>query len=488
MLLRHSIHYLLARGLPGLVNFAALLIYTRLLSPDEYGRYALVIAGVSMAGVVVLQWQRLVLARWLSVRKEDSHRFLGEMLRIFAMLSMTASTIGFVAALLWPDPVWQRLLALAVVVFVSHGWVELNLVLASAQLAPGRYGRILGAKTLIALGVGTGLAWFGLGAYAPLLGLVAGCVLAVPLFGLGVWQGVRLARPKKHVLREQLRYGLPLIITFALGWIIASSDRLLIGWLLDVEAVGQYAVGYDLAQHSLGMLLAIIQVAAYPLAVTALENRGVPAATAQIKHNGELILGVALACAAGIAVLAPQIAAVVVGQEFRVMTASLLPWIAFGAAVGGIKAFHFDLAYHLGRNSQGLVVSSAVAAAANVGLNLLLIPRLGIVGAAYATLLAYLLGLAFSARLSRRVFSMPPSWPIWLRAGSVALAVAVGAAVGGMLDSGLAGLLAGISLGAILAAVAAFAVNLSGVRREKFSDPQVSLPAPWRTKRGQNDE
>jgi len=48
MLLRHSALYLLARGVPGIVNFLAVPIYTRVLSPDEYGRYALVIAGVGL--------------------------------------------------------------------------------------------------------------------------------------------------------------------------------------------------------------------------------------------------------------------------------------------------------------------------------------------------------------------------------------------------------------------------------------------------------
>jgi peptidoglycan biosynthesis protein MviN/MurJ (putative lipid II flippase) len=187
-------------------------------------------------------------------------------------------------------------------------------------------------------------------------------------------------------------------------------------------------------------------------------------------------------------VLTPQIAAVMVGEEFRTMTNRLLPWIALGAAASGIKAFHFDLAFHLGRDSRGLVICSSVAAATNVGFNLALIPRFGIVGAAYATVLAYLLGLFLSSWLGRRAFSMPPSWPIWLCAGSVALAVAVGAAVGGMLSSGFVGILAGIALGAVFGAIAAFVVNLSGIRSEMFSGSQVSLPTLWKTKRDQNDK
>lgn len=487
MLLRHSSHYLLARGLPGLVNFAALLIYTRLLTPDDYGRYALVIAGMSMAGVIIFQWQRLVLARWLTIRKEDPLRFLGEMLWIFLLLAMVAGMLGAGLALLWPDPVWQRLIALGVLLFVAHGWVELNLILASSQLKPWRYGRILGAKALLSLLLGSLLAWSGIGAYAPLLGLLFGCLLAVPLFGLDAWRGVSPARPEKYVFQVQLGYGLPLILTFALGWVIASSDRLLIGWIINAEAVGQYAAGYDLAQHSLGLLLAVIQVAAYPLAVTALENHGMAAASTQIRHNGELIMGVALASAAGLIVLAPQLAVVVVGPEFRTMTAQLLPWVALGAAAGGIKAFHFDLAFHLGRNSRGLVACSSLAALANVGFNLLLIPRFGILGAAYATIVSYLCSLILSMWLGRKVFRMPQSLPMLLRAGSVALAVAGGASAGRFLGGGIAGLAAGIAFGSAAGLMTAYGINLSGMRHEITCMSRVNNFTKLKNRRGQND-
>ena len=41
-LLRHSFIYLFARGVPGVINFLAIAVYTRLLPPEEYGQYALV--------------------------------------------------------------------------------------------------------------------------------------------------------------------------------------------------------------------------------------------------------------------------------------------------------------------------------------------------------------------------------------------------------------------------------------------------------------
>src|SRR5690606_26515211 len=104
-----------------------------------------------------------------------------------------------------------------------------------------------------------------------------------------------------------------------------------------------------------GVLLAIVSMAAYPLAVTALEHRGTDAALAQTSRNGELVLTVALAGAVVLTVLAPYGIDLVVGTEYRETAMQIVPLVALAAALGGIKGFHFDIAFHLGRNSAGLV-------------------------------------------------------------------------------------------------------------------------------------
>jgi len=319
MLLRHTLYYLAARGLPGLINFAALSLYTRLLTPDEFGRYSLVVASVSLIHVFLFQWLQLVLGRFLPAHRDEPQIVQQSILALFLLLAGTVSVAGLGAALLWSDPVWRALLALAVPLTVAEAWLQLNLTLASTNLRPGRYGFLLGGKSLLAIMVGGWLAWLGLGAQAPLVGMLAGASAAWLLFGLRLWRGMRPCWPAPERLKEYAAYGLPFVATFALGWIIASSDRMLIAWLLDEAATGIYAVGYDLSQHSLGLLLAVVNTAAYPLAVRQLEQEGEEAARAQLAQNGELIITVALTGAAGLAALAPALLDILFASfQFRV--------------------------------------------------------------------------------------------------------------------------------------------------------------------------
>jgi O-antigen/teichoic acid export membrane protein len=466
VLLRHSFYYLFARGLPGLLSFAALMLYTRLLTAADFGRYAVVLAGVGLVHVMVFQWLQLVLARFLPAHRDAPHAVLQPILALFLLLAGLVSGVGFVLALLWPDPVWRLLIALAVPLTVAQAWLQIDLTLASTQLAPVRYGYLLGGKSLLALLLGGWLAWLGLGSQAPLIGLLVGTVIAWLLFGLGTWRGVRPRWPALLVLREYGAYGLPLVITFALYWVIESSDRLLIAWLLNEAATGVYAAGYDLAQQSLGLVLVVVNTAAYPLVVRQLEQNGEKAASAQLGRNGDLIVTLALAGAAGLIALAPVIVETVIGKAFRADAIAVVPWIAVAAAVAGIKAFHLDIAFQLARQSRWQAYTAILAAIANVVLNLILIPRYGILGAAWATLAACTLAALVSGWLGRRVFPMPAFLPLLGRGLAVAALAYLGAWLVMQMELGpLAILVLGIAAGGALALSGAVLLDVCGIKR-----------------------
>src|SRR6476620_869841 len=69
--LSHAAIYLVARGLPGVIAFLAIPLFSRLLLPADYGRYALVMASVGLLNALLFQWLRLSLVRYLPAFKDD---------------------------------------------------------------------------------------------------------------------------------------------------------------------------------------------------------------------------------------------------------------------------------------------------------------------------------------------------------------------------------------------------------------------------------
>jgi O-antigen/teichoic acid export membrane protein len=75
--LSHAAIYLVARGLPGIVAFCAIPLFTRLIDPGAYGRYAMVLATVAMLNALLFQWLRLSLARYLAAYQGNEAKLKG---------------------------------------------------------------------------------------------------------------------------------------------------------------------------------------------------------------------------------------------------------------------------------------------------------------------------------------------------------------------------------------------------------------------------
>lgn len=413
LLLGHSLLYALARGLPGLVNLAAIAVYTRVLAPADYGAYSLVLAGVALIDAIGFQWLRLGLLRFLpqaaTTGNSQGERALLRLINtLYALSAILLLALAFALAPFAAGSVPVGLLLAGAGLLVTQGWFELNLELVRSSLSPRRYGLLAATRAVLSLALGSALAvlW---GAAGLVLGLGLGIVLSLLLLReYRAWPAPALAAlDNRSTAKNLLTYGLPLAATLALGLVVGLSDRFLLGWLLGAEATGLYAVGYDLSQFSVTMLLSIINLAAYPLTVRALEEGGAGAARRSLSDTLFLLVGLGLPASAGIALLATPLAGFLIGPEFVTTAAAVIPWIAFAALIAGIKAFFVDVGFQLGRNTVPQAWVMLLAAVLNVALNLLLIPRWGIMGAVWSTVAVYAFALLLSLVLVRRSFPLP---------------------------------------------------------------------------------
>jgi len=407
MLLKHSMLYLLARGLPGILNFLALAVYTRLLSPEIYGKYALVIAAVGFADAAIFHWLRLGLLRFLPAYHNNREVFLSNVVIGLIGLMVLSGCVAGVALIFTNDPAMRALLALGLGLLWIQALFMLNLELARSQLSPISYGLMTTSKAAVSFAIGSMLAYAGFGAYGLLFGLIIGMLLPV-LWQMGrEWKGIRFSYVDTQIFRKLLIYGMPLTVTFILGAVISSSDRFILGWYLGADATGLYSVAYDLSTHTISMLMMVVNLAAYPLALYALENKGKDAARHQLSKNATLLMAVSFPAVAGFALLAPNITEVVLGESFQKTSEALIPVIVVASMIAGLKSFYFDLAFQFARYTMGQVWVTLVAALMNILLNFWLIPIYGLMGAAYATLVAYVTALLLSAWFGRKVFILP---------------------------------------------------------------------------------
>jgi O-antigen/teichoic acid export membrane protein len=462
MLIRNAAIFIVARGGAGLLTFLALSLFTRLLSPAEFGRYALVNAGIAFASSVGFSWLRMAVLRFHGAQRGDR-----EALRATALagyLGAVALTLVATAAIsVRFSSVGVGLIAVGFLVLCAQTWYELNLDFLTARQEPKRYGLYALARSALALAVAGTLAARGMGAMGLLVGALAGYALPSVWAIATSWRSVSLRAADRGLLTDLVRYGLPFTAAFALEYVVSTSDRILLGAYHDSRAVGEYAAPYDLAQQSLGMLMIAVNLAAYPMAVQAYESGGAEAARAHFRRHATVLAALAIPAAVGLSLLARSVTSVFLGPEFREVGTAVLPWIVAGSLLLFGKAYYLDLAFQLSRNMGRQVAASALGAVVNTALNVILIPRHGVMGAAYSTLLAYAVAFVASARLGRGVCPLPVPWGPLLRVVA-ATGVMAAVLVPQRRYTGPGALAVQVSLGAAAYAVAAVLFDVGGVR------------------------
>jgi O-antigen/teichoic acid export membrane protein len=410
MLFRHILGYGPANLVTAFASFASIYIYTRLVDPAEYGLYALVLSVVLMSQAIFFYWLQVGTTRFI-VHATNANAFATFASTVY--LSFAVASAGFsagyvIVVLALPlAPELRNALWLGLPLVLLRSLVAINQAFHRGSMKVLRYNLIECTHVIMGLVFGllivtkTGLRSGGL-----LLGLVCSAAIVV-LADARLLLGKFALRLDMAQLKALLTFSLPLAVCYGLNFVLSTSDRLLLQYFLGPGQVGVYSVSYGIVDRGMTSVFLAISLAAFPLAVRKLEEEGKEAARSQLYRNGVALLAIAIPACAGLIGIKDYLAAVLIGQEFRTQALEIMPWIAVSALLSGLQVHFFDHAFHLGKRTDLFVWSIGPAAVLNIALNIILLPRIGLMGAVYATFLGYVASIAGSILVGRRAFHVP---------------------------------------------------------------------------------
>lgn len=251
---------------------------------------------------------------------------------------------------------------------------------AWSYLASSIAGAIVGA-TISILAV---VSWDA-GVEGPFIGLFAGTAVSA-LYGLAlVWRRL-VARPSRRELDIMLRFGVHLIPTALALWALSLIDRVMLAQLADLEELGQYAIATRIALPVL-MLVTALGVAFSPFALSLFQSdpeREKDVRARILTDFTAMLAFVALACALWARELA-ELVAPAFDEAYRAVGLVAFGLVGFGISSVVVAGISFS------RQTKWLTLYSGAATLLNVALNVVLIPPLGMIGTALATLAAYAL-------------------------------------------------------------------------------------------------
>ncbi|UTF52960.1 flippase [Natronosalvus rutilus] len=392
------------------------ILLARLLGPDEYGLLFLAIAVFGSLGILSKLGIAKSGARYIAEYKERRPEQIPHIIRTTAWYNLlaiavvgTALVVGHrhLARVIGEPSLTPFLLlgALYLALEASSTYVRLilqgfeQIKVSAAVHALDRVSRLAFAVGLVVLGFGA-------------LGALAGYLLSFAFasaVGIGFLY-VRQYRPLdtgasiEDGLRRRIgSYTVPLTATSTANTLDKKVDTILVGFFLSPVAVSYYVLSKQIVQF--------VETPMSALGFTLSPTFGAEKASDNIERAARLYetslvysLLLYVPVGAGIVLVAEPTVSLLVGQEYlgAVPVLQVLAAYAVLQAVTNLTSNGLD---YLGRARSRAVVKGTTAAL-NVVLNVLLIPTLGVVGAAIATVITYSMYTLANVYIIHQEFSL----------------------------------------------------------------------------------
>ena len=406
----HSAVYGAADVFTNVINLLLVPLYTAFLTKEDYGNLALLILFGTFAKIVFrLGLDAGFFRIHYELKTEVERRALAGTVSLFAaavgavlLALVAASARPLTAWLFGATPVpssWLVLVATDVAVG-TLAFVPLSLLriqdrpAAFSTYSAGRHTvNIVLKVVLVASGWGVaGVLW------SDLLATTAFSLALLPTL-------LRHAAPafSLSILSDVLRFGVPKVPHGLLIQVQNLADRKILDLFVTRGDVGLYQMGYNFGQ-GVKFATSAFEPAWGPFVYAQLRSPEARTTLARVAtHVFAVFVGVTLA----VAVLGGDLLAALTPKNpaFRA-AAPVIPVVALAYLLHGVFLLT-SIGIGIEKKARYYPMVTAAAAATNVAANFALIPRLGMMGAAWATVLSYAVMAGLGFLFSRRLFPIP---------------------------------------------------------------------------------
>lgn len=406
------------------INFFLLPVYTRFLTPTDYGILAVTGIVSSILGILLSLSLHSALNPIYYFTSDDEQR-RADLGTVWLTLMLLAGGTTFIldrtGSYLFPIFFKNVLFVPYIRLVIWNGFLNtFSLVpLALFQMQER-------AKSYVTLQVAGVLSHIGLiiyyvvirqqGVYGNLLGNLLGTLaMTVPY----IWVALKNIQPtlQKEVLKRALAYSLPLVPHSLASWVLELSDRAILERFVPLDQLGLYALGYTYGAI-MNLVAYAVNIAWVPFLFKTNAQEG-DSARHRLARLGTYFALFLCFVALTLALFAQQVIEFMTAASFHA-AASVTPWIVAGLLLSGLYYFPINFLF-LKQKTTLIPVVTVLSGLLNIGLNVWLVPQFGIMAAAWSTFISYGAMLVFAWRLSLRVYAVPYEYMRLLKIGVVTI-------------------------------------------------------------------
>lgn len=396
-----TLQYAPALIIPALLNVVAVMLYTRIFSPQEYGVYTLIINTVNLVSSIFSQWIMQSTQKYRPqyikdgiVEKFNSHLLL--LLIIITIILLIGSIIILFPINLLFENMSNLIYFSAISLIFMQILYNIGIVIFQSDLKASKFRSYQLLNGILKFFISIAIIFF---IYKNIISIIWATVLSFALLIYPLYKENGLLKKPSifHVNYQEFidfcscifRYGLPMM-----GWFLSNSllglvDRYMISIFRGSEEVGIYVANYSLVTVGLNLICGPMLTAAHPVIMNINYNSRENYSMIQdiIKKFSRLFLLITIPLATYIIVFRNEITRILLGPSFR-EGSIIIPFLIIGFLLWNFSMYGHK-AHEITGNTKSMLFYVLISVGINILLNIILIPYFGYVGAAIASLISY---------------------------------------------------------------------------------------------------
>ena len=204
-----------------------------------------------------------------------------------------------------------------------------------------------------------------------------------------VWFDLKQFSLDIRLMKEMVKYSVVLIPNTFMWWIINSSDRIMVSSMVGVAANGIYAISYKLPTF----ISSTTQIFNQAWGYSAIREKDAIDETEYNNRMLKMLISFSMLLGIGLLTFGKLFLRIYVSAVYF-QSWKYMPFLVIGCVYMTLGTF-MSTSYSVHKDSVGFLLSSIVGAGVNIILNAIMIPAVGVYGAAIATCISYIAVFVF---------------------------------------------------------------------------------------------
>lgn len=205
------------------------------------------------------------------------------------------------------------------------------------------------------------------------------------------------------VFKEMFKYGFPLIFSGISMLLLAIGDRYILKYYLSYSEVGVYSLGYKIAGLINMLLIQSFQLGFLPIAFKMYSKPDAKRYFSKVLTYYTFIL---IFVSLGLVFFSKEIILLLSKKQSYVVAYTVVPIITLAFIFKGMQ-YVFSIGLHYAKKTQYNAYIISILVVVNMGINIVLIPQIGMYGSAVAAVISNLSMMLLFYHYSQKLYHIP---------------------------------------------------------------------------------